>query len=74
MKITSSSGFQNQVRTTHTKIHKHDSEIIILNHKPLSKEWINNRSRKHVAYNIVLSAVKLPKISQHLILLVGLIN
>ena len=47
---------------------------MILNHKPLSKEWINERSRNHVAYTIVLSAVKLTKISQHLILWVALIN
>ena len=43
-------------------------------HEPLSEEWINGRSRNHLAYTIVLSAVKLPRKSQHPILWVGLIN
>ena len=45
-----------------------------MNHEPLSEEWINGRSRTHLAYTIVLSAVKLPRKSQHPILWVRLIN
>ena len=36
-------------------------------HERLSEEWINGRSRNQVAYTIVLSAVKLPRKSQHLV-------
>ena len=45
-----------------------------MNHEPLPEEWINGRSRTHLAYTIVLSAVKLPRKSQHPILWVRLIN
>ena len=43
-------------------------------HEPLSEELINGRSRNHLAYTIILSAVKVPRKSQHAILWVGLIN
>ena len=33
-------------------------------HEPLSEEWINGRSRNHLAYTIVLSAVKPPRKSR----------
>ena len=33
-------------------------------HEPLSEEWMNERSRNHLAYTIVLSALKLPRTSQ----------
>ena len=46
-----------QVSTTHkntkTRFGNYDTY-----HEPLSEEWINERSRNHLAYNIVLSAVK----------------
>ena len=62
-----------QVSTTHknrkTRFGNYDTY-----HEPLSEEWINGRSRNHLAYTIVLSAVKLPRKSQHPILWVGLIN
>ena len=35
-------------------------------HEPLFKEWIKGKSRNHLAYTIVLSAVKLPRKSQHM--------
>ena len=42
--------------------------------EPLSEEWINGRSRNHLAYTIVRSVVKLPTKLQDPILWVGLIN
>ena len=48
--------------------------ILWRKYEPLSEEWINRRSRNHLAYTIVLVAVKLPRKLQHPILCVGLIN
>ena len=43
-------------------------------HEPLSKEWVNGKSRSHLAYTVVLYAVKLTRKLQHPILWVGFIN
>ena len=56
-------------RSTQTQFRNYDTY-----HEPLSKELINRRSRNHLAYTIVPSAVKLHSKSQHPILWVGLIN
>ena len=40
----------------------------------MNGEWKNGRPRNHVAYTIALSAVKLPKKMQHLMLRVGFIK
>ena len=49
-----------QVSTTHkntkTRFGNYDTY-----HEPLFEEWINGRSRNHLAYTIVLSTVKLPR-------------
>ena len=37
-------------------------------YEPLSKKWINRKSRNHVSYTIVLSTVKLPTKLQYPIL------
>ena len=54
---------------TQTRFGNHDTY-----HDRFSEEWKNGISRNHAAYTVALSAVQLPRKSQHHILLVGFIN
>lgn len=56
-------------KITQTRFGNHDTY-----HDPFSEEWKNGISRNYVAHTVTLSAVQLPRKSQHHILLVGLIN